>query len=217
MTAADMLNEYLIWDNREAVSHVSVRKSGNVTTNISDAKRRALTFKEIVGSGGVYTGKDLAWLLPVAVMAGAVPKPADRIVDGDGVTWTVLEAPLNTWRTWYRAACRNLVLAYDLRDTADLMRPTNTQDAAGGRVPGYAAVSDSTSLPVRVQEIEAAVEERNGKRQTTRRFTAYCGQRIYPQAQDRLVTSDGTIYQLTGWRNADRLELLMELDLEIVQ
>lgn len=216
LTRDDLKTDYLIWDNREPVSHVSTRRTGDVTTDVSDAKRRALTFKEIVGSGGVYTGKDVAWLLPFELMAGAEPKPGDRIVDGDAVSWTVLEAPLNTWRTWYRCACRNLVLAYDLRDTAALMRPANNRDAAGGRVPDYAAVSGAGSLPVRVQETEAVVEDRNGKRQATRKFTGVVGQRIYPQAQDRLVTSDGTVYQLTGWRNADRLELLMELDLEIV-
>ena len=63
---------------------------------------------------------------------------------------------------------------------------------------------------VRDREQDATVEEKNGKRQATRRFVGYCGQRIYPQAQDRIVTSNGTIYQLTGWRNADRLDLLMQ-------
>mgnify|MGYP000181447598 CR=1 FL=1 len=215
MTSADLMNDYLIWDNRESVSHISVRNSGNVTTSVSDAKRRALSFKEVVSAGGAYVSNDLVWLLPVAVLNGATPKPADKIVDSDAVSWTILDASLNTWRTWYRCTCRSLVLAYDLRDTATLMRPTNNQDLAGGRVPSYAAaVSD---VPVKVQEAEASVEERFGKRQGVRRFTAYVGDRLYPQANDRLVTSDGTIYQITAWRNAGNIDVLMELDLEIVQ
>lgn len=213
----DFTDDWKVWDNVESVALVTGVTSQTFTNWPTTAKRRQLRYRELVASGGAYTSQDLVWLIPTQFLpVYANPKLGDRLTDQFGATWTVIEAALNTWRTWWSVTCRNLVLVNGLADTADLYRPTNNQDIAAGRLPVYATVTGSTDLPIKVQEQDATVEEKNGKRQATRRFVGYCGQRIYPQAQDRIVTSDGTIYQLTGWRSADRLDLLMELDLEIV-
>lgn len=214
----DFSDDWEIWDNVESVALVTGVRTNAFTNWTVTGKRLPISYKELVASAGAYTMQDITWLIPTKHLpANANPRLGDRIEPADGTSWTVTEATLNTLKSYWRLTTRNLVLVHGLADTANLMRPENQQDSVGARLPVYANVSGSTSLPIRVQETEAVVENRNGKRQATRKFTGYVGRRIYPQANDRIVTSDGTIYQLTGWRNADRLDLLMELDLEIVQ
>jgi hypothetical protein len=214
----DLIDDWKIWDNTEQVALVTGVRGSTFTNWTATAKRRQLRFRELAASGGAYTSRDMVWLVPVQFLPiDANPRLGDRVEPADGSSWTVTEATLNTWRSWWSLTTRNLVLVNDLSSKATLMRPTNTQDAAGGRVPVFAAVDGASNIAIRVQETEAVVEVRNGKRQATRRFTAYCEKRIYPQANDRITTSNGAIYQITGWRNADRLDLLLELDLEIVQ
>lgn len=209
-------SDWKVWDNREPVTYTVEARAGDTPHALTDCKRRALTFKELAASGGAYTGGDRAWLIPVEKLPGSVvPKIGDRVTDAGGTTWSVLEAGLNTLQTWHRLLTRNLVLAADLRELVTLLQPDAGQDAAGVRTPGFTTAVGG--LAARVQEIDAVVEERHGKRQAVRKFTAWVGQRVYPAANWRLRDEAGQVYQITGWRGADRFDVLQELDLEIVQ
>lgn len=209
-------SDWKVWDNRESITYTVEARTGDATHGLDDCKRRQLQWKELAASGGAYVGGDRAWLIPVAKLpSGVTPKVADRITDGDGNTWTVLDAALNTWQTWWRLFARNLVLAADLRETVALYAPDEHQDNAGGRVPSYSVTV--AGLPARIQEIDATGVDQFGKLQAVRRFTAWVGQRVYPSRNWRLVAADGTIYQITAWRGADRWDVLQELDLEIVK
>ena len=212
-------DDWKYWDNLESVAIVTgIRGPAESTNWPATAKRLELAYRELVASNGAYVSQDRKWLVPTQFLPGDIP-PAlgDTLTDSAGTVWTVISADLNTWGTWWSLACRNLVLVSGLSDTAALWRPTNNQDLAGGRLPGYAVVSGAEALRVRIQETGGTVEDRLGKKQAVRRFTCFCGSRIYPEARDRIIASDGTIYQITSWGNADRVDLLMEITLEIVQ
>lgn len=212
----DLSDDYLIWDNRETITYTVEKRAGDVAHTIDDCKRRALTYRELAFSGGAYTSGDRAWLIPtVKLPAGVTPKIADRVTDGGGTAWTVLDAALNTFQSWWRLTTRNIVLAADLRELVTLSSPSAVQDAAGGRTPVYA--SAVSNLPAKILEGEVTAEASLGKRQAVRRFTAWVGQRVYPAADWRLTDAAGVVYQITGWRAADRFDVLQELDLEIVK
>jgi len=209
-------SDWKAWDNLESVGLLSERGTIDYGLTPLTAKRRALAWKELAASGGAYTGQDLVWLIPAELLPpDTIPKLSDRIQDVNGVEWTILEAALNSWSTWWRLVTRNFVLSADLSELVTLQQPDAKQDAAGVRQPAYTtAVAD---LPARIQETEVAAEDRLGKRQAVRQFTAWVGRRIRPAANWRLIGADGTVYQITGWRSADRFDVLQELDLEIVQ
>lgn len=211
----DLSQTYRYWLNREAVTYFSHAAEGDTAYALSDCKRRQLTFKELAGSAGVYVGADRAWLIPAAILPpGLTPKLADRIRDAQGTDWTVIgDAQLNSYQTWYRLVCRDLVLVNELRDLADVYRPQNNQDPAGNRVPDYAGAPAYAQVPCRLQEQEGTREESFGKLGLTRRYTVYLGQRLTVTAEDRLVVG-GVNYQVTGYRNPDRIDLLMEIDVE---
>ena len=210
------LDNYRTWDNTEAIQLTSHKTAGDVTKSLPLAKRRAPTFKELTASGGVYTSQDLVWLLPKKIVdaAGADrPKPSDVIIDGDGVRWTILEAPLNTLRSTYRCTARDIILAADLRDTLTIKRPTaTTTDNAGGRAYSYASIY--TSIACRFQEANAAIGNERGQRVTVKSYSVWVERRLYLTIEDQIVDGDGTIYEMKGWQDADRIDQLQRIDCE---
>lgn len=211
----DLRSDWKVWDNRESITYVVESRAGDTSQSVANCKRRVLSYRELATSGGAYTAGDRVWLVPVEMLPGGVsPKIADRVVDSGSTAWTVLEASLNTWQTWWRLVTRNIVLASGLSESLTFWQPANLQDAAGGRQPQYSLAATVTG---RIQEVEGSAEDRLGKRQAVRRFQAWVGQRVYPSMDWQVRDEAGTVYQITGWRSADRWDVLQELDLEIVK
>lgn len=130
-----IIDDYLIFDNLEAVSFVTVANSGDTTASIANALRRAMSYKELAASGGQYTGKDLVWWIPYTLLQSA--KTKDRVIDAAGVSWVVLDATLNTLQTLWRLVTRNPIIAYDLRQLVTLAKNNTDQDAGKQRAPEW--------------------------------------------------------------------------------
>ena len=77
----DLSTEDSAWDNVESLywervrgGALEVRDKLATLDVIQVAKRRALTYKELAGSGGVYTDQDMVWHLPTRWISGPAPK-----------------------------------------------------------------------------------------------------------------------------------------------
>lgn len=130
-----IVDDYLIFDNLEAVSFVSVANSGDTTSSVAKALRRAMSYKELAASGGQYTGKDLVWWIPYTLLSSA--KTKDKVIDAAGVSWVVLDATLNTLQTLWRLVTRNPIIAYDLRQLVTLAKNNTDQDQGKQRAPEW--------------------------------------------------------------------------------
>ncbi|VTS03297.1 hypothetical protein [Tuwongella immobilis] len=206
-------NNWKVWANREPVTLVSVNRVEDTSWLLVDCKRRAIGYRELSASAGIYTGMDLVWLIPrVKLPDGIQPKLADRIVDSTGVAWTVLEAALNTWQSWWRLVTRNLVLVHQLRDTIALIRPTNRPDHAGGRVAEPTVLV--ANIPARIQLVAEESITRHGRLSMRRQYTAIIGQPLRTAPTDLVRDENGITYQVLSASNADRIDTLMELTLE---
>ena len=133
----DPTADWRVWDKMEPIRIESARRKINVPDSVPQAKRRALTRKELAASGGAYTSQDMVWLVPVELVPHLDFKPADVVLDRDNIRWTALEAGFNTWRTWWRLVTRDLVLAFDLRDKIDIERASISMDASGAYVKAF--------------------------------------------------------------------------------
>ena len=215
----DASQNYLTWGNVQPIQLTSQAKTGPTQFAIAIAKRRAPGFKELAPSGGVYTSQDLVWLLPAALVqaAGAIgnqaPKPGD-LINAEGVAWTILECPLNTLRSTYRCMTRDLILAFDLRGTLSVKRPTATEtDNAGSRVYAYTTVY--SGIPCRFQEQTADGVDERGRRLTRRSFSVWVGQRLYLQKEDQIIDENGTVYEWMSSQDADRINQMQQLTCEL--
>lgn len=221
MTGADLQTDYTIWDSREDVTYYSHASAGDTAYTLTApdgngaAKRRPLKWKEQAASAGAYIGQDRVWLVPNVLLPAALArdglKAGDWVRDSSGVDWTVLEAEKIVWGTAWKLTTRALVLVYGLRDSVTILRPTNTQDVVGNRVPAYAAAY--SAIAGKLQELQGERQEEHGKIGFLKRYAVYLGQRVTVTTEDR-VQVDGVTYQITGYRDPDRLDVLMTLDVE---
>ena len=218
-----MLNtrqEYLSWDNRETVTYTVYGLTQNTSGYVESytgitAKRRAISNRDVpTQRTGIFTADDLVWLLPSAVVpTGVRPNPNDYLTDTAGRVWTVLETQLNNLQSTWRLVTRNLVLAEALRQVCGLYRPSNSKDAAGGRV-----ASDYTlilgNVPCRIQETGTEATDILGKKQVKTRYEIYCGLRLNWKSTDRIIDGLGVVYQIVSGTAPDVMDTLQILTVE---
>lgn len=179
----DFSDDALSWDQVESVSYEAARlapfplpgaavPNANAPDFVPWVKRRALTQRELAASGGVYTGRDVVWLLPSKFLSPTrVPKPGDVVVDKDQQRWTALEVGLNKWRNTWRLMCRNLSVALDLNDVVNIERADITYDASGVPVkafptglPPLGGRTLYAGLRARVQPVTDEIKDQRGIR-----------------------------------------------------
>lgn len=214
----DLSTDYLVWDGRETVTFTAHQHASPTDTNytLTDALRRALTFKEMAASGGVYTTQDRRWIIPQAMLTAAgfagKPRPADWLTDAQGVRWTVLATDFQVLQSVWLLTTRNLVLAAGLYDLISLWRPANLVDPAGSR--GGPFVQVYADVPARIQEQDGEARDERGQRITVRRYTVYLGQRLEVIQEDRMQDAAGNKYEVMSYSRPDLITDLMELHVE---
>jgi hypothetical protein len=235
----DFASDYLTWDKPESVrldysrrllgplpNDPQLRKGAQTppfdsaavadashATEVGIAKRRAIRTAERSPSGGAYTGAEVRWLIPGALVPSD-PKPGDVVVDGKGVRWTALTVETNRHGATFVLGCVALAVAFDLRDTIDVERPAVSYDAAGA--PVMAFPSDPTNpggeklysaLLCRVQLLTQEVREERGIRGLESAYDVMIEQTVRVTMQDRIFWR-GTYLDITGFKQADRIDQL---------
>lgn len=202
----------------------SVRANRGKPFVIPVAKNRNLTQRELAASGGVYTGLDQVYLLPDALFPpGIICKPGDAIIElAEPVSnvmpktrWTVLEFGWTKNRWTRRLTCRDLVLAFDLRDNITIERPVIHYNAAGAPIkrfpsdaqPGGIALYQS--LPARIQLVTKEMADERGIRGLAGKYEVIVGQEVDVTSEDRIILPSGDPYlDIVGYRNAQRIDEL---------
>lgn len=203
-------DEWRFWPNLEPVTLRVAATAGYTAHDLTHAKRRAVASREVLASAGVYTASDLVWLIPAAVLpSGVAPKPADQVRDADSVDWTILEIqPLGKFGNTWRLVTRSLVLAADLRQTCDVLRPSFAQDTVGQRSPVFAVPYED--VPCRLQETRHDVQDFQGGPNDRREYSLWVGQRLTLRAGD-VVEIASVRYDVLGSGDWDRIDRLGEV------
>lgn len=177
-------------------------------------KRRAISFRELAASAGVYTSSDRAWLIPSQVLpAGVVPRPGDVIRDGAGADWTVGEVTVGKFGLTHRCVCRNLALTNGLTSSGAIRRPAAAADAAGR--PANATYATVATVTCRVQLEPSGAEDVFDKRASLNLYSAYLAEPLTVKAHDRFE-ADGVAYTVLGFDAPQRIWELMRLRLELI-
>ncbi|MES2342322.1 MAG: hypothetical protein V4597_11635 [Pseudomonadota bacterium] len=227
-----------MWDHPVAVgyevSHRSTRQrdqsappgrypssTANDQDTISWARFRASNRKEQMASGGVYTGEDKACLFPVAVLVpGFIPKPRDVVIDqDDGSRWTVLEANLGKLDQTWKLMTRNLALAHDLVDRIDVQRATLAYDDSGVAVkvwPPAGGVTLYPQIPARVQLVAGQIVDERGLRGFSGSHQCFVDRELGDVTNEDRVLFQGRYYEVRGYRQAEMVDQLPYLELELV-
>lgn len=214
-------DEWRFWPEREDVTLRKQTAVGAYTNHALSAtggaaKRRAPTWKEQTASAGAYSAKNLVWLLPTANLPdGVTPKAGDVIRDASSVDHTVLEVQVGKFGQTHRCVTIALAVVYELSELGTLERPVSGRDGAGRPLPaGYTVIAADVSC--RVQPEDGTAGDVDERKVIPLRYTATLATPVVVRARDRF-TVDGTAYTVTGFRNPERLDQLLQLSLELVR
>ena len=224
MPALDLSQDYLVWDNPEAIT-VEVRTldcafgtSEGDTFAVPTAKRRALTWKELAASGGAYTGQDTVWQIPQAVLpAGRPLKVGDQVIDADSTRYTALDVSLGKWKQTWRLTTRNLAIAYGLRDTIDIQRAEVGYDQAGATVRTFPPAGGRTiyaGLVARVQLVSREETDERGLRGLKALYQITIARAVSLVDEDRILWN-GKYLDIKKYTQADRIDVLPVIDAEL--
>ena len=209
---ATFATDFLCWDGVEQVMHEVARRpidspalarelrNPNQTDIVPVSKWRNFSRKELQASLGAYTGADRVCLVPRAVLApGKDFKPGDVLIRSDESRWTVLEEGFGKGEQTFRLNCRNLVLAFDLRDKIDIERATTVYDTAGAAVKlfptgplPHGGQAIYTALPCRVQLATQEIADERGIRGFKGTYAVILSREVVVTNEDRIRLRTGS-------------------------
>lgn len=212
--ASDFItNDFLSHDNRETLTHVVIRRVNGEKTRkritLENCTRGDVTSREAFASGGAYTSSDVVFFLPVdETIVSTVttsPKAGDLLEDADANVHTILEARLEDFGSNWVCPSRNMAIVHNLRDVVEWLVCTNKQDRAGGRKPTW---ERKQTVKGRLQETAAVAGEDLGQLDVQQTWDVFLEEEL-DLGIDDLLRIGGEDYEVTGWRNRERIDELM--------
>jgi len=174
---------------------------------IARAKRRAVLVGEAAPSGGQYVAGDVHWHLHRDELPAAPPL-GTRIIDGQGLRWTVLAVDQMAHDHRWRCHCRCLRIAMGLDAYVTIQRATWTKDAAGA--PRAAWSNWQAGIAARIQPSESVVGVESGRSatQATHTVLAELESPLEELANHRVVGPDGRLFEIVSVSQQDRIDQL---------
>lgn len=187
------------------------RPDGSLTVEVVHALRLTIRTEEARRSGGHYTTSDVVWHLPAAELPQA-PRLGDVLVDLQGQRWTLLQVQEAAQGHRWRCVARNLAVVHGLDQTVDLEKATYTKSLLGASKATWEPWR--TGLQARIQPRTVAVGERHDRLDAVAQFTVVLAENVEVDQTHRLKGPDGARYRILAARRAERIDALMELDVE---
>ncbi|MCE9604571.1 MAG: head-tail adaptor protein [Planctomycetia bacterium] len=208
-SSLDLSNDFAVFDGAESVVIREPRpRSGEQTTA---GLHRAVTLREIEASRGKYLAGDVRWHFPTSEVP-ACPVLGSTITDGEGRTWTILEANHETLGSRWRCTARAWEVAAELNDRVSILRASWTKTASGVPVANWIEVR--RGLAARIQPAAQRRDDQAAPptmRTTHRCFLADAIEFV----ADMRIRHDDALYEIRGVDDAERLDrgtiLLLEL------
>ena len=196
----------------DGLDQVTLTRPGtSASTQVPHALRRMVKVREIKELDGHYRANDVTWHLPVSEITSR-PRLGDVIIDTDGQRWTVLNVRKATAGSRWRCVSRNLAVVHGLDQYVDIEKVTYTKSDGGADLPAWRAWK--TGLKAKLQPVESRTRQQHDRRVTTARFKVFVAEDLAVDHTHRVKGPDGTVYRITGSQRAERIDRLMEIDVE---
>jgi hypothetical protein len=189
----------LPWNEDTPLAYTSTRNSGDVAGTVAIYSRYELGVSEAAVSNGVFLKNDEVLTFALGALVDGTgtafdPKPRDFATPSGKAARVVLEVAEYRMLRYWSLKVRDLILAYDLHDSATVSRPAPTAAATGMRTPALATLA--AAVPCRLQPEETARELDTMAKSTSRKgYTAYLGQALALLAGD-VITVSGVKYEV---------------------
>jgi len=173
--------------------------------------RQAVSRQEAAQSGGQYTATDVVWHLPAEALPQA-PAPGDWIVDSQGVRYRVLRVDALAASGRYRCVCRHLAIEAGLDTLVDIERAEPTKGPDGVEVLRWTVWR--SGLPAKLQPEEAPLQREGDQMILRPRMKIYFAEPLPLDQYCQIRGPDGSRYRILAVRGQERIDGLMEADVE---
>jgi hypothetical protein len=191
----------------------TLRIAGQPDMVLPSVLTEPITFKEELPADGQVQQGDLLAVWPIA--ASQKPPLGAKLLDAAGTLWTILTVlrkdHVNTWE----CTARNLAIAYQLNNFATILQATYTKSPAGAAIADWTPISTAIAARFQPETQDAQVFE--DAEWTKTQFTVVLSQDVldwmgYPLkltgANYRLADAQGRHYRVTGYTQAERIDVL---------
>jgi len=186
-----------------------VRPGSSAATTVPHALCRAVKTREMEPSQGQYTAADVAWHLPASETPEA-PRPGDVIVDARDRRWTILTVRAATLASRWRCLARDLALAHGLDAAVRIEKATPAKSESGAEQLVWRLWL--AGVRARIQPAERQVATQHEQLSTAAAFTLLVAEDLAIDHTCRVRGPDGKIYRVLGYRKAQRIDALSEID-----
>ncbi len=188
-----------------------VRPGSSATTTVSRALCRAVKTRELKPSQGQYTAADVAWHLPASETPE--PRPGDVIVDAQGRRWTILAVRAAALASRWRCLARDLALAHGLDAAIRIEKATPEKSQSGAEQQVWRLWL--AGVRARIQPAERQVQTQHEQLSSAAAFTVFVAEDLAIDHTCRVRGPDGKIYRVLGYRKAQRIDALGEIDVVV--
>lgn len=209
-----------------AITMVSVRNTGNVTTSVSWSQRGKVSYRQQQLTNGALVRPECSYLLSRhADTNGNGPwKPGDTLTDaaevdptgsGTGVTYTVQTAECDDY--YWMLSCFNPKICFNLKDTVDILVATDTLTTIGGRSSTFATAYSSVSC--RRQPTDNSLKVLHGRQAESRMFDVFFNQNYDLLTKKHVLQwtegSDTFTADIIAVNESDRIDVCMRAVVEV--
>ncbi len=196
----------------DGVEAVTILRPGSVVRMaVPHALHQGIRMGEAADSDGRYLASDVVWHLPFFEF-DAAPRPGDVILDAREQRWTMLDVRRTTLDTRWRCVARNLAIAHGLDDVIEIDKATYEKGQGGAATPVWRTWR--SGVRARIPPVESGIERRADQAKAADRCTVFIADELMLGRDHRLRAADGTLYAVRGWRKAQRIDALIEIDAE---
>lgn len=178
---------------------------------VAQGIRCMVSVQEAAQSGGQYTSTDVVWRLAAEGLPQA-PAPGDFIVDGQGARYRVLQTTILGQTGQYRCVCRRQAIMEGLDTLVDIERAQPAKSPDGVEVLRWTVWRSGLRAKLHPEENRV---QREGDQMISRvRLKIYFAEAIPLDQHCRIRGPDGVRYRILAVRGQDRIDGLMEADVE---
>ena len=125
----------------------TLRVAGQPDVLLPSVLTQPMSYKEELPAGGTVQQGDLLAVWPIA--ASRQPPLGSKLIDSAGVVWTILTVVRKDQVATWECTARNLAVAYNLNNSATILKAQYTKSPAGAAVAAWAPIGPA--VPARFQ------------------------------------------------------------------
>jgi hypothetical protein len=136
----------------------------------------------------------------------SAPAIGDAIIDGSGDCWTILSIGELGAKTRLRCLSRNLYFVHGLNNRVDIEQAIWEDSGSGPEIVGWSTLR--SAVPARIQPDQITVDTQATPPTSTATFRIVLGDVLVLDHNHRIVGTDGTVYQMIAFAQAERTDVL---------